>query len=412
VIVPEEAEADAAAQVLEAQQNGQNTSLLDSDESREEAQDQKQTNIPAPDSAPEPMEDIVQAQDAEHVSLSSAADAATSSSTTTTAAGAMKRRQSVTPEAESNKRTRLSPSSASPRPTPAHDSAPTSTTTTTSSKSAPRVRPATDLARNRRLFGGLLSTLSASTASSTATHQRRLDIESRAAAKLALSSAAAEAARSERAAELWATRQREQERWSEYEMRVRHERVRAVAGSLETRTRPVLYWRPYELRGEERERIERQKLDAEEMVQREIEDFERDRDHQQQRRRRRSSPYSNGARQRRASSSDYGDENRPRPRLEAVNGHGNENGHGHGEEGDSGRDGIETPARRKSGDAGGGAVGTLGAGVDAPEPIREAEGGQPKAVQVEAGTEETPAREPGEDNEEMMMDAGEDAVIY
>jgi len=174
----------------------------------------------------------------------------------------------------------------------------------------------------------------------------------------------------------------------------------------------VLYWRPYELRGEERERIERQKLDAEEMVQREIEDFERDRDHQQQRRRRRSSPYSNGARQRRASSSDYGDENRPRPRLEAVNGHGNENGHGHGEEGDSGRDGIETPARRKSGDAGGGAVGTLGAGVDAPEPIREAEGGQPKAVQVEAGTEETPAREPGEDNEEMMMDAGEDAVIY
>ena len=407
MIVPEEAEAEAAAQILEAQQNEQNTPLPNGDESREEAQETEQTNSLQPDSAPEPMEDIVQAQDAGHDLLPSSADPTTSTTTGTTAAGPMKRRQSASPEPEFNKRTRLSPSSASSNPTPGPDPAPAISTTAAARRKAP-----VDLARNRRLFGGLLSTLSASSASSSATHQRRLDIESRAAAKLALSSAAAEAARSERAAELWATRQREQERWSEYEMRVRHERVRAVAGSLETRTRPVLYWRPYELRGEERERIERQKLDAEEMVQREIEDFERDRDHQQQRRRRRSSPYSNGARQRRASSSDYGDENRPRPRLEAVNGHGNESGHGHGEEGDSGRDGIETPARRKSGDAGGGAVGTLGAGVDAPEPIREAEGGQPKAVQVEAGTEETPAREPGEDNEEMMMDAGEDAVIY
>ena len=404
MIVPEEAEAEAAAQVLEAQQNGQNTPLPNADEPREEAQGEEQTN-----EAPEQMEDIVQAQDAEHESLPSTADAATSTTSTTTAAGATKRRQSASSESEFKKRTRLSPSSAFSNPTPGPNPTPATSTTAAARRKAPA-----DLARNRRLFGGLLSTLSASSAPSTATHQRRLDIESRAAAKLALSSAAAESARSERAAELWATRQREQERWTEYEMRVRHERVRAVAGSLETRTRPVLYWRPYELRGEERERIERQRLDAEEMVQRELEDFERQRDQQQQRRRRRrrSSPYSNGARQRRASSSDYGDENRPRTRLEAVNGHGNENGHGHGEKGDSGRDGMEAPTRRKSGDAGGGADGMLGAGDDAPEPVREAEGGQSQAMQVEAGTEETPAREPGEDNEEMMVDAGEDAVIY
>jgi len=161
------------------------------------------------------------------------------------------------------------------------------------------------------------------------------------------------------------------------------------------------------LRGEERERVERQRGEAEEEIVGELEEFERQRERQQEQRRRRRSPsYERGAR--RASSSEDGEVGRSAMRMETANGRGN----GHGGE-DDGVDGMKSPPRRRPDTGGIGMNGTSGEEIGVTTSTPAAEGSQPDAMQVEAGgMEVTPAREPGEDNDEIMVDAGEDAVIY
>ncbi|KAI9826294.1 MAG: hypothetical protein M1832_000211 [Thelocarpon impressellum] len=126
--------------------------------------------------------------------------------------------------------------------------------------------------RGQRLFGALLGTLSQSPSTNAA--QRRADIEKKQQAKLKQQAADYDEKKRERTRELLAVRRREQKRFDEQSMRIRHSNTLAMARCLHTSAEPRLYYKPWELRPAEKARIKGQIEEAEATVAREVREHE------------------------------------------------------------------------------------------------------------------------------------------
>ncbi|ROW12656.1 hypothetical protein VMCG_00755 [Cytospora schulzeri] len=130
-----------------------------------------------------------------------------------------------------------------------------------------------DKKRGKRLFGGLLSTLSQTT--SVSQQKRRQEIEKRQQEKRTQQTREDEKRRSEKLAKLERVRKIEQVRFDEQVMRTRHSNMLAMAHSLRTRSQPRLYYRPWELSPEEEDIIKDQVHDAEGQIEEEVKQFKR-----------------------------------------------------------------------------------------------------------------------------------------
>ncbi|KAH8770241.1 pinin/SDK/memA/ protein conserved region-domain-containing protein [Hyaloscypha sp. PMI_1271] len=125
--------------------------------------------------------------------------------------------------------------------------------------------------RGQRLFGGLLSTLSQSTPNGQ--QKRRLEIEKRQQEKAKQQKAADEVRRAEKLANLKAVRKEEQIKFDEESMRIRHSNMLAMAQFLSTKAEPKLYYKPWELLPRDEDRIRKQIVDAEALIEREVDEF-------------------------------------------------------------------------------------------------------------------------------------------
>lgn len=125
--------------------------------------------------------------------------------------------------------------------------------------------------RGQRLFGGLLSTLSQSTPNG---HQkRRQEVEKRQQERARQQKAAEEKRQKEILANLKTVRRAEQIKFSEQTMRTRHINHLAMANFLSTKTKPKLYYKPWEMLPAQEGTIKRQITDAEMAIEREVEAF-------------------------------------------------------------------------------------------------------------------------------------------
>ncbi|KAL9081267.1 MAG: hypothetical protein Q9159_007372 [Coniocarpon cinnabarinum] len=125
--------------------------------------------------------------------------------------------------------------------------------------------------RGRRLFGGLLGTLSQSSSSSA--QRRRAEIEMKQQAKLKAQDEEHEEDKKRRLESLALERKAQQQQWDLQAMHLRHANLRATAKMLSTDTEPKIYYLPYELNRSEHEAIQRQIEDAESQIARESEDL-------------------------------------------------------------------------------------------------------------------------------------------
>lgn len=126
--------------------------------------------------------------------------------------------------------------------------------------------------RNKRLFGSLLGALAQSNTKTNTAHKKRDEIEARQRERLKRENEDQEAEKKRRKSELAQRRKRQQRHWEEEGQRTRHTNMRAMAGFLKTKTQPVLYYMPWELREEEQEQIRRQKEDVERLIRKELGD--------------------------------------------------------------------------------------------------------------------------------------------
>ncbi|TLD30576.1 hypothetical protein PspLS_02153 [Pyricularia sp. CBS 133598] len=125
--------------------------------------------------------------------------------------------------------------------------------------------------RGQRLFGGLLSTLSQKPPGRRQPVERkqhektqqRKDEDNRRKAEI-----------QEKLAKLSRRRKIQQIKLDEQTMRARHDDMLAKAYSLRTKTRPSLYYRPWEFTSEEEDIIDEQVRDAKEDIERELREFE------------------------------------------------------------------------------------------------------------------------------------------
>ncbi|KAI1374606.1 hypothetical protein F4677DRAFT_425561 [Hypoxylon crocopeplum] len=127
--------------------------------------------------------------------------------------------------------------------------------------------------RGKRLFGGLLSTLSQTTSSSQ--HKRRQEIERRQQAKVHQQRAEDGKSREEKLAKLEAVRKAEQLKFEERVMQTRHSNMLAMAGFLETKSAPKIYYLPWDPTDEQEDAIKAQIREAEETIDKEVLDFKR-----------------------------------------------------------------------------------------------------------------------------------------
>ena len=142
--------------------------------------------------------------------------------------------------------------------------------------------------RNKRFFGGLLSTLSqagqpakprtrhpSSTANENqaVTQQRRADIEAKQAAKLAAQSNAFDEEDRKRGEGLKKQRELEGEIWEERAMGLRHQNERAMTGFFRTKAEPAIYWKPKQLSPAQIDIVGKQKQDTQERVEIERKSF-------------------------------------------------------------------------------------------------------------------------------------------
>ncbi|KAL1961151.1 hypothetical protein VTO42DRAFT_3096 [Malbranchea cinnamomea] len=127
--------------------------------------------------------------------------------------------------------------------------------------------------RGQRLFGALLGTLSQS--STTPAQKRRADIERKQQAKLREQDAEYNEERKRRYEELMVARRREQRIYDRQAMELRHSNMLAMAHCLKTTAEPVLYYKPWQLRPEDEERIRNQIAETKSIIAREVEEFER-----------------------------------------------------------------------------------------------------------------------------------------
>ncbi|KAI2789470.1 hypothetical protein POX_d04961 [Penicillium oxalicum] len=129
-----------------------------------------------------------------------------------------------------------------------------------------------DRKRGQRLFGGLLGTLSQS--STTAAQKRRADIEKRQQDKLKSQADEYDGLKKRRKERRDLIRKKETPFYEQEAMRTRHETLIAMAHSLKTRTEPVLYYKPWQLRPGDEAIIQEQIQEAEATIAREVAAFE------------------------------------------------------------------------------------------------------------------------------------------
>ncbi|KAK0378353.1 peroxin 26 [Colletotrichum limetticola] len=135
--------------------------------------------------------------------------------------------------------------------------------------------------RGKRLFGGLLSTLSQTNSSSQ--HKKRREIEQRQQEKAQKQRAEDENRRTEKLARITEARWKEQILFDEKVMKIRHANMLAKAQSLRTKAGPSIYYRPWKLTKEQEDEIDDQVQDAKNTIARELEAF-KDRKEEHERR--------------------------------------------------------------------------------------------------------------------------------
>ncbi|KAK2003682.1 hypothetical protein LX36DRAFT_706941 [Colletotrichum falcatum] len=133
--------------------------------------------------------------------------------------------------------------------------------------------------RGRRLFGGLLSTLSQTNSGSQ--HKKRREIEQRQHERAQKQRAEDEKRRTEKLARITEARWQEQIKFDEKAMKSRHAGLVAMAHSLRTKAWPPVYYRPWKFTKEQEDEIDAQIQDAKATVARETEAFrERKEEHE------------------------------------------------------------------------------------------------------------------------------------
>ncbi|KAK1462230.1 peroxin 26 [Colletotrichum melonis] len=135
--------------------------------------------------------------------------------------------------------------------------------------------------RGKRLFGGLLSTLSQTNSSSQ--HKKRREIEQRQQEKAQKQRAEDEKRRTEKLARITEARWKEQILFDEKVMKTRHANMLAKAQSLRTKAGPSIYYRPWKLTKEQEDEVDDQVQDAKNTIARELEAF-KDRKEEHERR--------------------------------------------------------------------------------------------------------------------------------
>ncbi|KZL80366.1 nuclear protein, partial [Colletotrichum incanum] len=135
--------------------------------------------------------------------------------------------------------------------------------------------------RGKRLFGGLLSTLSQTNTSSQ--HRKRREIEQRQHERAQKQRAEDEKRRTDKLARITEARLQEQIKFDEKAMKSRHASMLAMAHSLRTKAGPPVYYRPWKLTKEQEDEIDDQIQDAKAVIARETEAF-RDRKEEHERR--------------------------------------------------------------------------------------------------------------------------------
>ncbi|KAF6838703.1 nuclear protein [Colletotrichum plurivorum] len=125
--------------------------------------------------------------------------------------------------------------------------------------------------RGKRLFGGLLSTLSQTNTSSQ--NKRRREIEQRQHERAQKQRAEEEKQRAETVAKITEARSREQIWFDEQVMKTRHASLLARAHSLRTKAEPSVFYRPWKLTKEQEDTIADQVRDAKDTIAREVEAF-------------------------------------------------------------------------------------------------------------------------------------------
>ncbi|KAL2829153.1 hypothetical protein BDW59DRAFT_142210 [Aspergillus cavernicola] len=182
----------------------------------------------------------------------------------------LKRRQSSATELDSDiKRRRLSSQNGTQDPEPAPERMPSMRDQDPEGK---RKRRDEERKRGQRLFGSLLGTLSQS--SSSVSQRRRADIERKQQDKLKLQDEEYGELKKKRREERFALRKKEQRLYEKEMMHTRHGNLLATAHFLKTKTEPVLYYKPWQIRTEDEAIIRDQIREAEAIVAREVEEFD------------------------------------------------------------------------------------------------------------------------------------------
>jgi len=195
------------------------------------------------------------------------------------ASRALKRKASADPDsadADSPKQPRHDRSSRSPslrrrRPSSSHENRRPSYSR---EEQQPIRRPSAtleDKKRGKRLFGGLLSTLSQSNANSQ--QKRRQEIEKRQQERLHQQKAEDDQKREEKRARLHRIRMAEQMDFEARVMRSKHSKMMWQARHLRTKVAPPLYYLPWKLSGEQEDIIKDQISAAKDAIKREREAF-------------------------------------------------------------------------------------------------------------------------------------------
>ncbi|KAJ0419835.1 pinin/SDK/memA/ protein conserved region-domain-containing protein [Aspergillus carlsbadensis] len=185
----------------------------------------------------------------------------------------LKRRQSSTTELDSDTKRRRLSSQAETQETESN-AAQTQISPKREEQDSDRKRTRRDEERKRgqRLFGSLLGTLSQS--STSAAQRRRADIERKQQDKLKLQDEEYGELKKKRREERLAVRRKEQKLYEKEMMDTRHANLLATAHFLKTKTEPVLFYKPWQLRSEDEAVIRDQIREAEATIAREVEEYE------------------------------------------------------------------------------------------------------------------------------------------
>jgi hypothetical protein len=130
--------------------------------------------------------------------------------------------------------------------------------------------------RGRRLLGGLMNTLNQ--ASTGSQHRRRQDIERRQQAKSTQQRAEEDRLRMQRLAKLEAVRKVEQFKFDEQVMETKHADMLAKAHYLQTRAKPKIFYRPWDLTRAQKEIVQDQIQEVEKTIEKEVSAFEERKD--------------------------------------------------------------------------------------------------------------------------------------